>query len=311
MNRRWYFLLTLSLSICGTACTPTDSEQPRRDGGGSPQTYAIKQKETGKGETVQVERSFSETNETQIEGAKGAQKQVDKKVQRFAFRETVQERPADEPFPTRLQRAYDKAEVSVNGKEQTLGIQGKTVVVEKKDGKYRFQLADGKEFSEEAAKVLAEEFTRQSSPEVKQMFVPAKAVPLKDPWQLDLSPLIKEVSKSLTVDKDKAMGTGKLLRVHKDKEGRLFGEMEYQIDLPIKELITAKGDKVPLQPGSKWSLTLNRDACIDGSVESGTQKSEESFAGTALLRGQDGTRLKMTFDSKTMREETRKEVPAK
>jgi hypothetical protein len=273
------------------------------------QTYAIKLKEVGKGESVQVERTFSETNETQIESAKGAQKQVDKKVQNFGFKETVLEKTGQDR-PTALQRAYDKAEITVNDKAQKLSIQGQTVVIEKKDGKYRFQIPQSKD-SAESARVLSEEFGRDES-DLQRLFLPRRPVRIKDPWDLELAPLIKELSRSLVVDADKAAGTGKLLEVRKDKDGRLFGKMQFQVELPLKEMVTAGGEKVPLQAGAKMTVDLTLDACIDGSLESGVLKSESSMSGTALLRNsKDGARIKMVLDSKSLRQETRKEVATK
>jgi hypothetical protein len=272
-------------------------------------SYAIKLKEIGKGESVQVERNFSETNETQIESAKGAQKQVDKKLQDFSFKETVLEKTGQDR-PTRFQRAYDKAEITVNDKTQRLSVQGKTVVIEKVDGKYRFQIPEGKDTAE-SARVLTEEFGKDESVDLRRLFLPGRAVRVKDTWKLELAPLIKELSRSLIVDADKAAGTGKLLEVRKDKSGRLFGKLEFQVELPLKELVTAKGEKVPLQAGAKMSVDLTLDACIDGSLESGVLKSESNMSATALLRGSDGARIKMALDSKALRQETRREVGSK
>jgi hypothetical protein len=307
MVRRLYVVLVLTVMVLG--CQTRAPAEPTA--GDTPQTYAIKLKEIGKGETVLVERTFRETSETQIESAKGTQKQVDKKAQDFVFRETVLDKAAGQQRPSRLQRAYEKAEVTVNDKAQTLPLQGRTVLIERMDGKYGFQPTDNKELSAEALKVLAEEFAKDGAGDLRQLFMPAKPVGLKDPWRLELAPLIKELSRSLIVDKDKAHGTGKLLKVRKDKEGRLFGEMEFQIEMPLRELVIAGGDKVPLQPGAEMSVVLTLDACIDGSIESGTLKSDSTMTATALLRGRDGARIKMVLDSKSQRQEVRREVPAK
>jgi hypothetical protein len=59
------------------------------------------------------------------------------------------------------------------------------------------------------------------------------------------------------------------------------------------------------------TVGLTLDACIDGSLESGTLKSEAIMSGTALLRGSDGARLKMVLDSKAQRQEVRKETGTK
>jgi hypothetical protein len=278
--------------------------------GASAQTnYTIKLKEVGKGESVQVERAFSETGETQIESAKGAQKQVDKKLQNFSFKETVLEKTGQDR-PTALRRVYDKAEITANDKTQKLSLQGQTIVIEKKDGKYRFQIPQGND-SAESAKVLSEEFSRDESLDLRRLFLPRRPVAVKDPWTLELTPLIKELSRSWLVDADKVAGTGKLVEVRKDQAGRLFGKMEFHIELPLKERVTAGGEKVPLQPGAKINVDMTLDACIDGSLESGVLKSEQNLSATALIRSKDGARIKMVLDSKALRQETRKEVATK
>jgi hypothetical protein len=298
MIRRLFTLLSLA-TLLGVYPTSAAAQT----------TYALKLKEIGKGESVRVERTFSETNETQIESAKGTQKHVDKKVQNFGFKETVLEKTAQDR-PTALQRVYDRAEITVNDKAQKLSLQGQTVVIEKRDGKWRFQIPQSKD-SAESARVLGEEFGRDESVDLQRLFLPRRPVGIKDPWSLELAPLIKELSRSLLVDADKAAGTGKLLEVRKEKEGRLFGKMQFQVELPLKEMVTAGGEKVPLQAGAKMTVDLTLDACIDGSLESGVLKSESNMSGTALLRGSDGARIKMLLDSKSQRQETRKEVATK
>src|SRR5207302_10305241 len=87
---------------------------------------------------------------------------------------------------TKLRRVYDKAVSTEEGKDKDLPYSGKTLLIEKKGGKYTFQIEGGDALSDKQVPNLAEEFARQQDEEqLQEQFLPKKAVAVNDGWEID------------------------------------------------------------------------------------------------------------------------------
>jgi hypothetical protein len=282
------------------------------------ETYAIKFKEPGKGDVTQVDSTDKSDSHNQLLDSAGklltdpngkASLDSAETVEKVAaYRETVLEKEPGKLQPTRLERHYDRAQVKTGGKTRDLPYQGKTVLIEKKDGKYHFRVKDGAELEGDDAAQLDEEFNKGSDEEFLKAFLPGKAVAVNDSWKIDMGPLVTAYARAnkLDIDADKAEGKGKLVKVY-EKDGARFGVLEVHLELPLKGM--GEGNKkLPLQAGSKWTMDVSADGCIDGSRLDGTRKSLSKIDATAAVPLPDGTKAKLAILSTGNSQETSKEA---
>jgi hypothetical protein len=283
------------------------------------EAVTIKLKKAGKGDTVQIEQRATEESTTQFLDPNGKEvptKQGEtpqKRVKLLVWRESILDADSASKRAKRLERAYEKARITVGANTETLPLEGKTVLIEKqKDGKYTFRAKGGEELKADVVQTLADEFNGQASDEfdMRKAFPPTKAVKPGDSWDVDPAPLVRDFSGGLMIDGAKAKATGKLLGVRKE-EGRTFGKMEFQVDLPLKGFVTPSGQSFAVDDGAKMSMTFNMDACIDGSAETGVLKSTITMSATSMTTTKEGMKLKMVLNSKVSAHERRTDAPAK
>src|SRR5262249_47344843 len=122
---------------------------------GAEDTYTIKIKETAKGDVENISDENTEDVAITIKDAGGKvlnevkQKEPGPQKNR---EETLDREPKhNAPNP---RRTYEKARVTADGKTVDLPYQGKTVLIEKKDGKYIYTIEGGKEITGDDAKYL-------------------------------------------------------------------------------------------------------------------------------------------------------------
>jgi hypothetical protein len=222
--------------------------------------YTIKIKKGGKGDTRQVDGRDAEETTFKVEGPDGKvlENKEEKKASTQAYRETILERPDADKKATRLRRHYTRARVQTGGAERTLPYEGKTVLIEKKGGKYHFTVEGGGELTGRDAEKLDKEFAKHDSGDLlEQALLPRKAVRVNETWKIDPKPLLEDMA-PLEADEGKVAGTGKLLRAYR-KDGKQFGVLEFRVEVPLKGTFRAGDDKVQVQPGSKVVFAMNAD----------------------------------------------------
>jgi len=234
--------------------------------------FDLKIKKPAPGETDLVEKTEVETNTSYVVDKAGKKLQdleAVKKETRLAYRETIVEKPADAPRPTKLKRQYDKAQVTTDGKTAKLPYQGKTVLIEKKEDIYRFFVEGGAELKDQDAALLAREFNKKSSAAFDKLLLPGRPVAVGETWGLDTAAILREwkTTDGPVVDEAKVQGSGKLVKVYQ-KDGRQFGVLKIELTMPLKAFPAAKG--VELSPLSKLVLSTDLDVCIDGTAALGT-----------------------------------------
>jgi hypothetical protein len=273
---------------------------------------AIKFKDPAQGDVVRVEKTETTTATNKAVDAAGkVLGNTEQVVEESAtYTETVVKCEKGK-HPTRLERKYDKAVVKIDGKEMKLAYDGKTVVIEQKDGKYRFTV-DGKELAADDARSLAKEFgNKGESPDLEKLVLPKSPIKEKESWTIDMAPIVKDIAKEgeMELDADKATGTGTLLKAYK-KDDKQFGRLKVELKLPLKQL--GKGaTKIVADQGSFVSMEANPDGCIDGTADVGTVKSTFKMELKGSQSDGQGGKVGVTISVLTKAEETRKEPPKK
>jgi hypothetical protein len=277
-------------------------------------TYTLKLKESVTGDVAVVEDSYTTTTTMKVLDAAG--KALDDKAKKetvtYVFTETTLAREAGKPA-SKLRRHYDKAEVKDGDKTTPLPFQGKTVVIERKDGKYSFQTDDGKDLSEDDATRLRDEFKGKDEdmPDPIKVFLPAKAVAVNDPWKIDMDVVLKQMAKTVpaSFDAGKSKGTAVLTKVYK-KDDRQFGVIHLDIELPVKSFGEG-ANKLAADDGAKFTIGMDMDVCIDGQAVVGTAKNDMKMDVSAAVPLPGGGKGKVVLSSQVSITQTQKEQPKK
>ena len=289
---------------------------PLRDDG-----YTIKIKKSGQGNVTKQDKEETDNSSFKLEGPDGKALKENKEERAVtqAYKETVLEKKEGKKA-TKLRRAYTKAVVKVGDKETTLPYQGKTVVIEKKDGKYHFTIEGGAELTGKDAELLNRAFNKggddSDSDDLEKAFLPKKPVKEGDTWTIDGPAIVKAFEKGaaqpIPVDKDKASGKGKLLRAYKEG-GRQYGDFVIDLDVPLKgEFPLGPGQTAPIQAGSKMAMKVQlKKACIDGTASDGNVEVAFNMELTATFKGPDGKEYKITINGKHAEKSKEEEVPKK
>src|SRR5262245_30728694 len=109
------------------------------------QEYTLKLKQTAAGDAVLVKKHDQFKMEFTLTDAAGNALQSRKESSGllFSYHETGLEKAAGADHFTSLKRDYQKAERHANFAKEALPYQGKTVVINKKEGKYQFRIDGG------------------------------------------------------------------------------------------------------------------------------------------------------------------------
>ena len=110
-----------------------------------------------------------------------------------------------------------------------------------------------------------------------------------------LMEILKDTSGNFDVTN--ATASGKLKETYA-KDGRTFGKIAIDVNAPIAAIGKGK-DAIAAKSGSFFKIKLDIDACIDGSISSGTlvAKSEMLVNAEISMRNGQKAMLKMTVDS--------------
>jgi hypothetical protein len=276
--------------------------------------FPIQFKDPGPGEVVEVNRTEDSQSHVRVLDMAGkvVLDRADKKLTTVLYQETALVKEPGK-LAERLRRRYAKAQVQAGGKTISLPYEGKTVLIEKRDGKYRFVIEGGDALAAQDAPLLESEFNskRLNHLEMRKVLLPTKPVRVDESWTIDPSPLIRDLAQAdggaLTVDREKAAASGRLLAV-RDQEGRRFGKVTFTADLPLTEL--RQGEKrVPVQPGTKLSLAKTMEGCMDGSVVVGSMSAVIQLDASSLLDG--GAQGRVLLTNRASIQETQREVPGR
>jgi len=277
--------------------------------------YPIKLKTLPPGVWSREVRNSVEVEATKVVDNAGAVLDDKKKTTKLdsVFDEKIVERPAGKRRATSLIRTYVKATAEVDGEAKVLPYQGKTVLIEKKDGKFRFSYEGGAALKEEEAHWLDKEFNKDADSDdfdFEALLLPLNPVKTGENWKIGMEPILKQLTKDtkLTADPDKSTGTGKLLKVSK-QDGHQYGEWQFKVEFALKTA-QAPGMEIKLAPGALLVLEGTYKGCIDGSTADHpsvmSMRLDAVFAVPA-----DNPQARVTLASTKTGEEATTELPKK
>ncbi|HZT83543.1 MAG TPA: hypothetical protein VFA26_25155, partial [Gemmataceae bacterium] len=251
------------------------------------------------------------TRLTDPEGKKALKEDAKQETKKVAYKATILEKPEGAQRPTKLTRTYEKARVTAGGKERTLPYEGKSVLIEKKGDRYQFKIEGGEELTGKDAEELNKEFNRKDNTdteELKKLLIPKAPVAAGGTWKLDMAAVAKELSKGggPVIDASKAKGTGKLVKAYR-KDGKQYGVMEFDLDLPVTEMPIGPMT-LPLEAGSKLTIRMTVDGCIDGTDFSYRMKGDLGMKLSGVLKKDDTPVAKLFLDMRITGDESRKEL---
>jgi len=163
---------------------------------------------------------------------------------------------ADDKGPTKFTRAYGKAAKGEDGELTNLSYAGKTIVFERKNGKFDATALEGgvdpKDLSEILKQINAKKYD--------DSLVPKKAIQVGDAWPIGkegLGGFLGDLKDG--ADYDNFKGRGKLTNAYK-KNGQQWGTLEITLAVPVKTF-----GPINLDKGIPFELKLVLDSPIDGS----------------------------------------------
>jgi hypothetical protein len=278
------------------------------------ETYNIQLKKAPKGTTLHAEKTDANTESVKIFDIKGAslKDSTKKETAIWGYDETILERPDLKKMATSLKRVYQKATAKIGDETTVLPYQGKTVLIDKKGDKYQFRYENGGEITGKDAEHLDKEFNKDSDAvDPENLLLPSKAVAVNESWKIAMPEFLKEFEKStkMKVDAQKASGSGKLVKAFK-KDGRQYGDLVIDLDLPVKTAQT-DGGEIQWQPGTLMKIQFKTTACIDGSVDDAKGDWSIQFNGKTLLPSPDNPMARLELAVRNTSDVSVKELTKK
>lgn len=248
--------------------------------------FHVKLRKTkGVGDAGRIEDSESTTQRTIVKDADGKvlQDSTKKPGRSTTYVETIL--ALDGTKPAKLTRKYEKLKIAEDGLEDEVPIAGKTVVIERKSpGKFEFKLEEG-ELPDRARKVLEDAFrNKEDEDKFNELVFGTEAIAVGATREFEAADAVKRLFKDaagITLDQANAKGSVTLKEAYK-KDGATFGKLVIELGAPITEVGNPQR-KFKTEAGSKFKLTINMDACIDGSRTEGTSESELNLSVTAKI----------------------------
>jgi hypothetical protein len=283
-------------------------------------SYIITIKKSAQGDVTKQDREETDQASFKREevGGKVLQDRKESRTVFQSYKETILAKEKGKKA-TKLRREYTKAVVKIGDKEITLPFEGKSVLIEKKDGKYRFMIENGKELAGKDAELLNREFNKGDDgddEDLEKAFLPSKPVKEGETWKIDAPVITKAFEKGATqplpMDKDNTKGEGKLVRAYKDGD-RQYADMDIDIIIPLKgDFPLDRGQTAPIGSGSQMVMKVRyKKLCIDGAA--GDRVTDMSFDMNldTTFKGPDGKEYKFSITSKHTMKNKREDLSKK
>jgi len=175
------------------------------------------------------------------------------------YTETVLEN--GDKVPNKYKRTYEKATRKVDSKTEARSYEGRTLVFEKKDGKYTVTPEGDKPVSKEDLAGLTRKANANSGAQ-DEVFLPSKPVKVGDSWKIEGKKIVEAFSGDW--DAEKSGGEAKLTKVYQ-KDGHQFGTIVLMVKMEPGKL--PKGVTFEKPPVMGMKVTL--DAAFDGTSAAG------------------------------------------
>jgi hypothetical protein len=172
----------------------------------------------------------------------------------------------------RFLRVYETATETDDGKKKAFSYQGRTILFEKVDGKFRLGLAGESALDAADAEKLYKEVNRKSDREqLLRNLSPGKSVKLGESWAVPVRPIAEALEDS-TVDQSKSSVTAKLVNVYQ-KGTSQFGKFDVTARFVISTM-SESGITIHFDPPATFDVLLKLDLAIDGSSPELIEKGE-------------------------------------
>jgi hypothetical protein len=179
--------------------------------------------------------------------------------------------------PTKFVRVYGTATETNDGKKKEFSYQGRTILFENVDGKFRLGLVGEPTLDPSDAEKLYRSANRKSeSDQLVRHLPPGKPVRIGDSWPVPVKP-VAETLADFTVDESRSSVTAKLVKVY-PKGTSQFGTFDVTARFVITEM-SESGIKIHFDPAATFDVLLSLDLAIDGSSPERTEKGEFTWKG--------------------------------
>jgi hypothetical protein len=290
---------TRSLAVCLGLVLATSQVRAQ-------ETYTIRLRPPGPGETTRCEDTLTTEMTTRLTDPSGAQEAhgKDQSVRRAVYQETILQRDPAMGAVQRLRRQCETATLEVNNKQTRLPFHGKTFTVERGPTGCRVRF-EGQAPAEQLVRDLEEGFAHKKDVNIIDEMLPRQPVRCGDTWRFDPKPLLVAWPKppQIHINADGAVGRAKLMKVTR-REGRLFGELEFDIEAPVVG-VDFGPRAATLEPGTRLTVLVTVEACIDGSASTFTLRMQDQLIARVLLANPSGQRITSTLSEQHLRSETR------
>jgi hypothetical protein len=252
------------------------------------ESYTIKIKRfPDAGKSVTVRKTARTTTSTKITDAAGKVGKVNMfDVLEEEYTETILE--AGDKAPRKFKRFYRKSRLD-KGKGSTVQPrEGKVVLFELKDGKYRVSVEGKGELPAEEREKLGNEAEEYLKEGIEAPFVPARAVKVGDTWAVP----VKKLGGPEIIDPVRSKSEVKLVKAYK-KGGRQWGVLQMKFLQVMRSL-----DKGGPELAGPVEGEVIADTPIDGSSTAGRWRATMTYSVTLRL-GERGMRQTIETKGKT------------
>jgi hypothetical protein len=215
--------------------------------------------------------------------------------------------------PSKSTMAFDKAILSLDGKDEDTGLAGKRVTIERQGKDVNFKLGDGSEPAEAALKLLQELYKgNESDPPFLATIFPKTAVKLNETWPPDMAEMNRQLSGEdfkVKIDEKQSKGVCTLKKAY-TRDKRPFAVIEIDVTLAVKEF--GEGERaVKLNAGSVFTFKGTFDVPIDGGPEHNTTDVKLEMKGDGSISTDAGQVFTVKLNAKGAEKDTHITLPTK
>jgi hypothetical protein len=194
---------------------------------------------------------------------------------------------------TKYLKTYETATETEGGEKKTFSYQGRTVLLERKDEKFRLGVAGDPPLDPADEKKLIDLANSKSeSTAILQNLSPGKPVKVGDSWDLPAKP-IADAMEEAVIDLKKTKVRCKLAKVYM-KEKSLFGSFEINGEFSLTA-VDIDGIKITFDSSAYVRAKIMLDVAIDGSSTERIERTENSLKAEGKAKVGDVER-RVVFD---------------
>jgi hypothetical protein len=263
---------------------------PVLSAGDQAQTYTIKLKnnpDVGKSVVHKDMDKYVVTVKVSDAGGKVLREAKPSESKEFEYTLTVQDK--GDKHPKKYTQKFTKAVEDKDGKSMTRSWEGRTVIYELVDGKYKVKAEGAPELPEKDLEFLAGKANEQLKSDLDKVLLPKKAVKVGDSWPINARELANTFGNVGELDFQQTKVEGKLVKVYQ-KDGSQFGVIDFTMKLACKTIMPGN---LKFDPPVIFDFKATLDTGIDGSSTAGVLSMTGKMAGKTTV---DNAGMKFNLD---------------